>query len=122
MPVSRRRRGRAATRAARSGNLAPTTRRKKTNKLYLAASVVIAVLVIASFAFASFSGGGGSSQTGDASGYVQGVGVQVDIEGNRNHLDEGETIDYTTAHLLQETTGGSQPRAGFTLTPYPTSV
>ena len=97
MPVSRRRRGRAATRAARSGNLAPTTRRKKTNKLYLAASVVIAVLVIASFAFASFSGGGGSSQTGDASGYVQGVGVQIDIEGNRNHLDEGETIDYTTA-------------------------
>ena len=58
MPVSRRRRGRAATRAARSGNLVPSNRRKKTNKLYLVASVVIAVLVISSFAFASFSGGG----------------------------------------------------------------
>ena len=95
MPVSRRRRGRAATRAARSGNLAPTNRRKKTNKLYLAASVVIAVLVIASFAFASFSGGGGHSQTGDASGYVSGVGIEVDIEGS-THVDEGERVSYNT--------------------------
>ena len=96
MPVSRRRRGRAATRAARSGNLIPTNRRKKTNKLYIAASVVIAVLVIASFAFASFSSGGGNSQTGDASGYVSGIGIEVDIDGS-THVDEGETVSYTTA-------------------------
>ena len=96
MPVSRRRRGRTATRAARSGTLIQTNRRKKTNKLYLAASVVIAVLVIASFAFASFSGGGGSSQTGDASGYVSGVGIEVDIEGS-THVAEGETVSYNTA-------------------------
>ena len=96
MPVSRRRRGRAATRAARSGNLVPSNRRKKTNKLYLVASVVIAVLVISSFAFASFSGGGGSSETGNASGYVSGVGVEVDIEGS-THVEEGETVSYTTS-------------------------
>ena len=96
MPVSRRRRGRAATRAARSGNLVPSNRRKKTNKLYLVASVVIAVLVISSFAFASFSGGGGSSETGNASGYVSGVGVEVDIEGS-TQVEEGETVSYTTS-------------------------
>ena len=96
MPVSRRRRGRAATRAARSGNLVPSNRRKKTNKLYLVASVVIAVLVISSFAFASFSGGGGSSETGNASGYVSGVGIEVEIEGS-THVEEGETISYTTS-------------------------
>ena len=96
MPVSRRRRGRAATRAARSGNLVPSNRRKKTNKLYLVASVVIAVLVISSFAFASFSGGGGSSETGNASGYVSGVGVEVDIE-ESTHVEEGETVSYTTS-------------------------
>ena len=96
MPVSRRRRGRAATRAARSGNLVPSNRRKKTNKLYLVASVVIAVLVISSFAFASFSGGGGSSETGNASGYVSGVGIEVEIEGS-THVEEGETVSYTTS-------------------------
>ena len=96
MPVSRRRRGRAATRAARSGNLVPSNQRKKTNKLYLVASVVIAVLVISSFAFASFSGGGGSSETGNASGYVSGVGVEVDIE-ESTHVEEGETVSYTTS-------------------------
>ena len=96
MPVSRRRRGRAATRAARSGNLVPSNRRKKTNKLYLVASVVIAVLVISSFAFASFSGGGGSSETGNAVGYVSGGGVEVDIE-ESTHVEEGETVSYTTS-------------------------
>ncbi|MBC8280928.1 MAG: DUF3105 domain-containing protein [Chloroflexi bacterium] len=97
MPVSRRRRGRAATRAARSGNLAPSNRRKKTNKLYLVASLVIAVLVIGSFALASgIGGGGGSSQTGNAAGYVSGVGVEVDIEGS-THVDEGEIVNYTTS-------------------------
>ena len=95
MPVSRRRRGRVA-RAARTGNLTVTNRRKKTNKFYIAASVVIAVLVITSFAFASFSGGGGSAQRGSSDGYTEGVGVQVDIEG-ATHVIEGSIVNYQTS-------------------------
>lgn len=95
MPISRRRRGRAATQAARSGNLPTSNRRKKTNKLYLVASVVIAVLVISSFAFASFSGGGGGS--GSARAYVEGVGVQYDIMPSRQHVSPGDgVVEYST--------------------------
>ena len=96
MPISRRRRGRAATRAARSGNLITTTRRKKTNKLYLVASVVIAVLVISSFAFASFSGGGGGESSGSAESYVEGVGVQHDIMSSAIHVDPETDVVYST--------------------------
>lgn len=96
MPISRRRRGRAATQAARSGNLPVSTRRKKTNKLYLAASVVIAVLVIASFAFASFSGGGHGGTTGSAREYVEGIGVQQDIMSSTVHVPEGTSVVYST--------------------------
>ena len=97
MPVSRRRRGRAATRSARSGNLPTTTRRKKTNKLYIAASVLIAVLVIASFAFASFSGGGrgASAQRGDAAAYIDGLGIQIPIL-SANHVAEGTQVSYNS--------------------------
>ena len=95
MPVSRRRRGRVA-RAARTGNLTITNKRKKTNKLYLIASLVIAVLVISSFAFASFSGGGGHAERGSAEGYVDGVGIQVDIE-EATHVVEGTNVDYQTS-------------------------
>ena len=97
MPVSRRRRGRAATRAARSGNLPISTRRKKTNKLYLAASLVIAVLVIASFAFASFTGGGGHGGSGgSATQYVEGVGVEQDIMSSAIHVDRETEVVYST--------------------------
>ena len=98
MPESRRRRGRSATRAARSGN-AIQSGRKKTNKWYLGASIVIAVLVIASFAFASFSGGGGggSAGTGNANEFVEGVGVEQDIMPTRNHLPEGQSVVYSTS-------------------------
>ncbi len=95
MPISRRRRGRAATQAARSGNLPSSTRRKPTNKWYLAASVTIAVLVIASFAFASFSRGGPGS-TGSARAYVEGVGVQHDIMGSAVHVQETDLVVYST--------------------------
>ena len=94
MPVSRRRRGRAATLAARSGNLPTSTRRKPVNKWYLAASVVIAVLVIASFAFASFSRGGAGG--GSASAYVEGVGVQHDIMNSAIHVPETDLVEYST--------------------------
>ena len=98
MPVSRHRRGRAGTRSARSGNLPTTTRRKKTNKLYLAASIVIAVLVITSFAFASFTGGGGGGRTqgGDADQYVDGVGAEFPIIAP-NHILEGTTTTYNSS-------------------------
>ena len=95
MPISRRRRGRAATQAARSGNLPTSTRRKPTNKLYLAASVVIAVLVIASFAFASFSGSGGGSR-GDVRAYVEGVGVEQEIMDSAVHVPETDLVEYST--------------------------
>ena len=98
MPESRRRRGRSATRAARSGN-AIQSGRKKTNKWYLGASIVIAVLVIASFAFASFSGGGGggSAGTGNANEFVEGVGVEQDIMSTKDHLPEGQSVVYSTS-------------------------
>ncbi len=96
MPISRRRRGRAATQAARSGNLPTSTRRKKTNKFYLAASVTIAVLVIASFAFASFSGGGFGGSSGSAASYIEGIGVQHDIMESAAHLQEDGTAVYST--------------------------
>ena len=112
MPVSRRRRGRAATRSARSGNLPTTNRRKKTNKFVLVISIVIAVLVIASFAFASFSGGGGSAQRGSAEGYVEGVGVQVDIEG-ATHVDEPSNVDYQTSPPASGNHWRTPERCGF---------
>ena len=112
MPVSRRRRGRAGTRAARSGNLPISTRRKKTNKLYLLASIVIAVLVIASFAFASLSGGGGGSQRGDAAGYVEGVGFEMDIEG-ATHVDDGQDVTYNSAPPASGDHWSRPARCGF---------
>ena len=107
MPVSRRRRGRAATRAARSGNIPRSSRRRGTNKFYLAASVIIAVLVIASFAFASFSGGGGQVGTGSASSYVEGVGEQ-------------HSIMASTAHIIGPGASDTPARGEYSTTP-PTS-
>ncbi len=94
MPESRRRRGRSATRAARSSNVIQT-RKKRTNRWYLGASIIIAVLVIASFAFASFSGGG-QSGTGNANEFVEGVGVEQDLMASANHLPEGQPVVYST--------------------------
>ena len=113
MPVSRRRQSRAAARAARSRNAITTTRRRGTNKFYLAASVVIAVLVIASFAFSSIGGGGGNADTGSGDGYVEGVGIQVDIE-SREHVPEGTTVTYN--NTVPPTSGDHWPtpaRCGF---------
>jgi hypothetical protein len=97
LPTSRRRRGRAATRAARSGNMISTNRRKKTNKLYIAASVIIAVLVIASFALTSMMNNGGGNDSENTDGYVEGVGTQVEIINGWTHVDEGVSVTYTTA-------------------------
>ena len=100
MPESKHRRshGRALARAARSaGSLAsPRPRRKKTNKLYIAASAIIAVLVIAGFAIGGLGGGGGGGEQiriGSLIQFEPGVGEQQEI-GTRNHFPEGETISY----------------------------
>ena len=120
MPRSRHRggRGTAASRGLRpAGTLVtPRSRRKKPNRLYLIASVVIAVLVIASFAFASGSFGGrsGGAQTGDANAYIPGVGEQFPVQGS-THIPVGETFSYSTE---PPTSGnhwppGAQARCGF---------
>ena len=98
MPLSRNRRDRSGRRVARAIEPVRTARRG-TNKLYLIASIVIAILVIASFAFASFSGGqGGPARVdlGSANGYVGGVGVQHEIMSTKDHLDEG-LLEYNSA-------------------------
>ena len=101
MPVSRhrRRRGRAAPRgSAAADNLSlARPRRQKTNKLYLGASVLIAVLVIAGFAVGGLAGGGGASRTptGSQQAYVEGIGVQEPFQGNI-HLPAGTEIQYAS--------------------------
>ena len=101
MPQSkhRRSRGQALSRRARSaGTLADNKpRKKRTNKLYLGASVLIAVLVIAGFAIGGLAGGGGavSTPTGNQQGYVEGIGVQEPIQGSI-HLPEGTEIQYAS--------------------------
>ena len=113
MPVSRRRRGRVA-RAARTGDLTISTKRKKTNKLYLAASLLIAVLVIASFAFASFSGGGhgGNASGGSADQYVDGVGVQFPILSSA-HIAEGSLAIYNSSPPTSGEHWPTPARCGF---------
>ena len=101
MPVSkhRRSRGQALSRRARSaGTIADNKpKKKKTNKLYLGASVLIAVLVIAGFAVGGLAGGRGaaSTPTGSQQGYVEGIGVQETFQGNI-HLPEGTEIQYAS--------------------------
>ena len=107
MPESnnRRRRGRPVSRGRRAAATAvpiARPRKQKTNKLYVAASVVIAVLVIGGFAV-----GGVNFQrppdTGSSSGeYVDGVGVQQELmptgpRGLNVHVDETQTVAYNTS-------------------------
>lgn len=106
MPESRhrRRRGRPVSRGQRAAASAvpiARPRRKKTNKVYLAASVIIAVLVIGGFAV-----GGVNFQrpadTGSSGGdYVEGVGVQqqrmpTGFRGLNGHV-QPRTVDYNTS-------------------------
>ncbi len=107
MPESkhRRRRGRPVSRGQRAAATAvpiARPRKQKTNKLYVAASVIIAVLVIGGFAV-----GGINFQrppdTGSSSGeYVEGVGVQQQLmtagpSGLNVHIDNDQTVEYSTS-------------------------
>jgi len=101
LPESKRRRGRGqgTPRGARSSGARPIyrPRKRKTNKIYLVASAVIAILVIGSFAVGGLGGGGHSgANTGDRQGYVEGVGALQDIMPTANHLSVGETVKYNT--------------------------
>lgn len=104
MPVSRhrRRRGRAVPRGSRSAPdiAVARPRRKKTNKLYVVASAVIAVLVIAGFALGSVNFGNRAAQTGSSQDYVEGVGVRqapmpVGPRGLNAHIPESESATYS---------------------------
>ncbi|MCH8107009.1 MAG: DUF3105 domain-containing protein [Chloroflexi bacterium] len=98
MPLSRhrRRRGRAASRGSRANdNLSlARPRRKKINKIYLIATITIAVLVIGSFGLTAipFRGGGGQGSSQD---YVEGIGVQQDFLGD-THVISGEMVEYAS--------------------------
>ncbi|MFQ6028014.1 MAG: DUF3105 domain-containing protein, partial [Dehalococcoidia bacterium] len=95
MPVSRHRRRRGA---GRRGAAAARPRRKKTNYLYVGVSALIAVLVIAGFAVggAGFGHGGGAGRTGSNEQYVEGVGTQQELMPTRNHVPEGQPVNYTS--------------------------
>ena len=105
MPESkhRRRRGRPVSRGQRvAATPIARPRKQKTNKLYVAASVIIAVLVIGGFAV-----GGINFQrppdTGSSSGeFVEGVGVQQELmstgaSGLNTHVDNNQTVEYSTS-------------------------
>lgn len=105
MPESkhRRRRGRPVSRGQRVAAVPiARPRKQKTNKLYVAASVVIAVLVIGGFAV-----GGVNFQrppdTGSSSGeYVDGVGVEQELmptgpNGLNVHVPNSQTVEYSTS-------------------------
>ena len=98
MPISRhrRRRGRGTARVTRpAADLSITRpRKKKTNKLYLAAAITVAVLVIGSFGLTTLPfGGGGGLSAGSNESYEPEVGIQQPLL-VANHLDEGTPINY----------------------------
>jgi hypothetical protein len=103
LPESRHRRRRNRGGAGRGGGrtavpvATPRTRRRKTNWLYVAVSGFIAVLVIGGFAIGSVGlGHGGFSRSGESDTYVEGVGVQHEIMPTRNHLPQGQSIEYNS--------------------------
>ena len=123
MPVSRRRRGRAATRAARSGNLPASNQPRKTNKLYLAACIIIAVLVIGSFGLTAVIGGGGGqdgkTRIGSATEYLEGVGSQIPALPNPQHIDEGTQATYNSVPPTSGDHWRTPADCGFYVDPIP---
>ena len=105
MPESRRRRRRGRVVSRNSSSAAAVAiarpRRRKSNKLYLLASLAIAVLVIAGFAVGGTNFQRGAD-TGGSQEYVEGVGVQQDLmptgsRGFNEHVPEGTTVEYSTS-------------------------
>lgn len=96
MPQSRRRR--RSPNRGRAADMAITQPRKKTNYWYVAASAIIAFLVIAGFAIGGFVGvlPGSSEGVGSSSEHVRGVGKPQEIMATRQHVPEGQTVNYNT--------------------------
>jgi hypothetical protein len=83
--------------------VASRPRKKKTNKIYLIASVAIAVLVIAGFAVGGLGrgGGGGEIAKGSNGEYKDGVGLRQEPmptgpDGLNLHVENGQTVEYST--------------------------
>ena len=104
MPVSkhRRSRGRTSQRGQRpAADLSiPKPKKKKANKLYVAASAIIAVLVIGGFAIGGTNFQRGA-QTGRSQEYVEGVGVRQEFmpvgpRGLNAHVPRNQTVSYNT--------------------------
>ncbi len=120
MPESRRRRrrGQAIPRGVRSGGSLTESRpaRKKTNKLYLAASAIVAVLVIAGFAVGGIPLGGGGPQVsgvGQYSEYQEGIGIKQDLMPTLNHVPEPQDVEYTTTPPTSGDHWDAWARCGF---------
>ncbi len=120
MPESkhRRRRGRPVSRGQRVAAIPiARPRRPKANKLYVAASVIIAVLVIGGFAVGGINFQR-PSDTGSSSGeYVEGVGVQQELmptgaRGLSAHVDP-RTVDYNTSPPTSGDHWNGPARCGF---------
>ena len=127
MPEARHRRSRASRRASREATNIPraATQRRGTNKLYLIASVIIAVLVIAGFAVPSILqtvGQPAGVDLGSSDEYVDGIGTQHEIMPTKNHVDtDGDpTNDFVTYNSVPPTSGDhwSRPQScGFFTSP-----
>ena len=118
MPLSkhRRRLGRVAPGSSRSAASLSIDqpRRKKTNWLYLGASALIAVLVIGGFAIGSAGiGGGGFNRSGNSEEYVEGIGVQHDTLPTRNHITQGQTVEYNSIPATSGDHWAQWSRCGF---------
>ena len=97
-PSKHRRRRRAAASAARQATslIAARPKKRRTNKLYLLASLVVAVLVIGGFAVGGLSlRGGGGAGTGSQSEYLAGLGEQQPIVSSA-HVPRGEAVVYSS--------------------------
>ena len=121
MPVSkhRRSRGRASQRGERpAADLSiPKPKKKKTNKLYVAASAIIAVLVIGGFAIGGTNFQRGA-QTGRSQEYVEGVGVRQDFmpvgpSGLNAHVPRNQTVSYNTNPPTSGDHWSTPERCGF---------
>ena len=112
MPESKHRRNRRP----RNLEIPRTTQRGGTNKLILVASIVIAVLVIGSFAavpiFQSI-GGPQAVDLGTALAYVEGVGVNQEVMGTKDHVAEGSVVAYNSVPATSGDHYSSPERCGF---------
>ena len=111
MPISkhRRRRGRVAPGSSRSSaSLSLNQGKRKTNWLYLSASLVIAILVIGGFVVGSGGFGTGAvTKTGSSKEHIEGIGVEQDIMATRDHITDGTDIEY---NAILPTSGNHWPQ------------